>query len=305
MLQTLCQAYKGEPMDEYPSYSTFISLFRPDDDPVDKLLFWASERDALERSEGASWPLKQSRLLNRENMAEEVLEVPDALGFVYGPLQRIASEANMTLPLFTEAIFSLSLTLYFSQQSPSFIGRGSSIVYDRTASLRMADPRFSAVRAVTGAFHPHSMPLDLARNNLWTYLQHFNAMVRLRERNLCIGSTAELARHAVAFTWRFHDSEPKDPGDAGALFVGFKGEGIDFRGFSMCYICVNRKGPDGLKIAVGCHPKWLAEQQRNGSRVELVDVFSRALSLVLGGSGRLCDLALGDLEAASLEAGRT
>jgi hypothetical protein len=111
----------------------------------------------------------------------------------------------------------------------------------------------------------------------------------------------------VAFTWRFHDSEPNlkesrsGNSVAAALVAGFKGEGIDFRGFSMCYVCVNRKGSDGLKIAVGCHPRWLAEQQKKGSRVELVDVFARALGLVAGArGGRLCELALGDLERVSL-----
>jgi acyl carrier protein len=167
MLETLRQAYNGDPMDDYPSYSNFISQHRPGDDPVDKLRFWTLERDALEQSEGHRWLLKQSVLLNRQDLAEDVLAMPDSVGFALGPFQRIASEANMTLPIFTEAIFSLSLALYFSQQDLSFVSRGSSIVYDRSASMRTADHRFSAVRAVTGAFHPHWMPLDLARINLW------------------------------------------------------------------------------------------------------------------------------------------
>jgi hypothetical protein len=74
-------------------------------------------------------------------------------------------QTGMTIPFIAEAVYALSLALYFGQQDPAF-SRGS-VVYDRCISLRTVDPQFSGVRAVTGGYHPNSVLLAVAQSSLW------------------------------------------------------------------------------------------------------------------------------------------
>lgn len=99
--------------------------------------------------------------MNPENLAKDRLEVEGGVRSVGAPFSKLAVQMSMTMPFVVEAVYALSLGLYFGQQDQAFI-RGS-IVYDRCISLRTADPRFSSVRAVTGGYHPNFISLELAR----------------------------------------------------------------------------------------------------------------------------------------------
>lgn len=70
------------------------------------------------------------------------------------------------------------------------------------------------------------------------------------------------------------------------------------RTYKTCYVNANRQGSNGVAIAVGLHPKWLREQQRNGSSVGLIDIFCRALRFASSRYADLARLNLYDLQEA-------
>jgi hypothetical protein len=80
-----------------------------------------------------------------------------------------------------------------------------------------------------------------------------------------------------------------------------KGEKVAFRAFKMCYVNANRKGDEGLTIAIGFHEQWLAEQRRQGSSVELIDVYCNALEFCAKNGADLHKLSLGDLQDAIMK----
>ena len=84
---------------------------------------------------------------------------------VNGPFHKLSVRLGMTLPLVVESAFALSLALYLSPQDAAF-GRGN-IVYDRAVSMRTVDSDFGGLRALTGAYLPNFISLDLARASLW------------------------------------------------------------------------------------------------------------------------------------------
>lgn len=170
MFETLTQAYKNEAMGAYPSYTNFIQRYPTGLDPQNKLDFWAKDNTAMKLSEGTDWDLKQRVLENPPDLSKDRL---DALGVersVEAPFNKLTVQTGMTIPFIAEAVYALSLALYFGQQDPAFL-RGS-IVYDRCISLRTADPQLSGVRAVTGGYHPNSVLLAVAQSSLW-YLQSY------------------------------------------------------------------------------------------------------------------------------------
>lgn len=59
--------------------------------------------------------------------------------------------------------------------------------------------------------------------------------------------------------------------------AGVEGERVGFRAFKMCYMNANRKGDNGVTIAIGFHQKWLENQRQQGSSIELIDVYCNAL----------------------------
>ena len=66
----------------------------------------------------------------------------------------------------------------------------------------------------------------------------------------------------------------------------------------MCYVNANRKGDEGVTISIGFHQKWLAEQRRQGSSIELIDVYCNALKFCADNNENLHKLSLGDLQKA-------
>jgi hypothetical protein len=115
-------------------------------------------------------------------------------------------------------------------------------------------------------------------------------------------NTIDIANHSAGFTWRFNDDdEPQESstdGEPKQLIAGVKEEKAAFRAFKMCYVNANRKGDDGLTIAIGFHEQWLEEQRRQGSSVELIDVYCNALEFCAKNSAELHKLSLGDLQDA-------
>lgn len=165
IFEVLNQAYNGEPLESYASYSSFTERFPMGDDLEADMKFWRKEKTAAAFSEGSDWAVKRKVLENPVEFANDRL---DALGMersVEAPFSKLTVQMGMTIPFIVEAIYALSLALYFAQQEDAFM-RGS-VVYDRCVSLRTAEPRFSSVRAVTGAYHPNTISLDLAKSSLW------------------------------------------------------------------------------------------------------------------------------------------
>lgn len=58
----------------------------------------------------------------------------------------------------------------------------------------------------------------------------------------------------------------------------------------------NRKGESGVVVAIGFHPRWLDEQRRRGSKIELIDIFSDALKFCAENSDGLHELSMRDLQ---------
>jgi hypothetical protein len=110
-----------------------------------------------------------------------------------------------------------------------------------------------------------------------------------------------IANHSAAFTWRFHDDdEPEEQVETGTdpsqLIAGVKSEKVAFRAFKMCYVNANRKGDEGVTIAIGFHQKWLKDQRRQGSSVELIDVYCDALEFCAENHANLHKLSFEDLQ---------
>jgi acyl carrier protein len=169
MFEALTQAYNNKAMDPYPSYTNFIERYPAGPDTQYKLDFWKKEDAAMKHSDGADWDLKQKVLENPPDLTKDRLDLLGVERSVEAPFNKLTVQTGMTIPFIAEAVYVLSLALYFGQQDPAFL-RGS-VVYDRCISLRTANPQFSGVRAVTGGYHPNSFLLAVAHGSLW-YVQH-------------------------------------------------------------------------------------------------------------------------------------
>jgi hypothetical protein len=89
--------------------------------------------------------------------------------------------------------------------------------------------------------------------------------------------------------------------DPSQLIAGVKGEKVAFRAFKMCYLNANRKGDEGVTIAIGFHQKWLEDQRRQGSKIDLIDVYCNALKFCADNNEGLQKLSLRDLQKAIME----
>jgi hypothetical protein len=155
-----------------------------------------------------------------------------------------------------------------------------------------------------------------------THFQHFRGMTQLREPKTCVVSTThylyharsladisqnntlDIANHTASFTWRFNDDGDEQQagtqGSADQLVAGIKDEQVSIRACKMCFANANRKGENGVAIAIGFHQKWLEEQKRKGCTAELVDVFCDALKFCAEKNASLEKLSLRDLQQAVL-----
>lgn len=84
------------------------------------------------------------------------------------------------------------------------------------------------------------------------------------------------------------------------LVAGVKDEKAAIQAFKMCYVNANRKGADGVTIAVGFHQKWLQDQRDRGCKIELMDIFCGALKFCADNHASLQELSLEDLQKAVL-----
>jgi hypothetical protein len=80
-----------------------------------------------------------------------------------------------------------------------------------------------------------------------------------------------------------------------------KGEKVAVRAFKMCYVNANRKGDEGVTIAIGFHQQWLEEQRRQGSSIELIDVYCNALNFCAENNADLHRLSFKDLQEAIMK----
>jgi acyl carrier protein len=195
MLETLNQAYQDEVLDPYPSYTNFIHRYPAGADPESKLEFWKKEDAAMKHGEGLDWDVKQRVLENPQELTKDRLDLLGVERSVKAPFNKLTVQTGMTIPYIAEAVYALSLALYFGQQNQAFL-RGS-VVYDRCISLRIADPQFSGVRAVTGGYHPNSVLLALAHSSLW-YVQRIYLCVMPATDYGPQGSLPELQKHNTA-----------------------------------------------------------------------------------------------------------
>jgi acyl carrier protein len=165
MLEVLNHAYSGQPLEGYASYSSFTERYPVGQVSHMDMEFWRKEATAAKLSEGPDWALKQKIWDNPAEFANDRLDLVSIERSVEAPFKKLTVQMGMTVPLVVEAIYAISLALYFGQQDHVFL-RGS-VFYDRCVSLRTADPQFSTVRAITGTYHPNFVSLDLARSSLW------------------------------------------------------------------------------------------------------------------------------------------
>jgi hypothetical protein len=165
MLEALNQAYNDQPLDAYTSYSSFAEHHQVGHDSKADMEFWRKEASAVEFSEGSDWALKQKVLKNPAEFMNDRLDIVGMARSVEAPFKKLTMQMGMSLPFVVEAVYAISLALYFGQQDQAFL-RGS-VGYDRCVSLRTAEPQFSTVRAITGAYHPNFVSLDLAKTSLW------------------------------------------------------------------------------------------------------------------------------------------
>lgn len=165
MLDVLNQAYNGQPLEVYTSYSSFVERYPVGHDSNASMEFWRKEASAVEFSEGSDWGLKQQSLKTPASLVNDRLHLVGMVQSVDAPFKKLTMQMGMSLPFAVEAVYAISLALYFGQQDQAFL-RGS-VGYDRCVSLRTAEPQFSTVRPVTGAYYPNSVSLDLAKSSLW------------------------------------------------------------------------------------------------------------------------------------------
>jgi len=83
--------------------------------------------------------------------------------------------------------------------------------------------------------------------------------------------------------------------------AGIKDEKAAIRAFKMCYVNANRKGENGVHVAIGMHQQWIEEQRQQGCKVELVDIFCDALKFCAENNASLERLSLKDLQQAILQ----
>ena len=165
MLDALNQAYNGQPLDAYTSYSSFVERHPVGCDSKAGLEFWRKEASAIEFSEGSDWGLKQQVLKTPASLVNDRLHLVGMVQSIDAPFKKLTMQMGMSLPFVVEAVYAISLALYFGQQDQAFV-RGS-VGYDRCVSLRTSEPQFSTVRSITGAYYPNYVSLDLAKNSLW------------------------------------------------------------------------------------------------------------------------------------------
>lgn len=89
-------------------------------------------------------------------------------------------------------------------------------------------------------------------------------------------------------------------GTARQLVADVKDERVAIQAFKMCYVNANRKGADGVTLAVGFHQKWLQDQKDRGCQIELMDIFCGALKFCADNHANLQELSLEDLQKAVL-----
>ena len=111
-------------------------------------------------------------------------------------------------------------------------------------------------------------------------------------------STASIANHSAAFTWRFQDGDDVGTDGVGQLIAGVKAEALAIRASKMCLANANRKGIDGVNVAIGFHQQWLDDQRRRGSNIELIDIYVDALRFLAEKHEDLERLSLDDLQKA-------
>lgn len=140
MFEALLQAYKNEAMDSYPSYANIIQQRPAGLDLEHRLEFWKKEDAAMKHSDGADWDFKQKVLENTPDLTKDQLDLLGVERSVEAPFNRLTVQTGMTTPFIAEAVYALSLALYFGQQDPVFLRR--SVVYDCCISLRTVDPQF-------------------------------------------------------------------------------------------------------------------------------------------------------------------
>jgi len=113
-------------------------------------------------------------------------------------------------------------------------------------------------------------------------------------------NTVNIADNAASFTWRFNDDgdeqRPSAQGGTDQLIAGVKDESVSLRACKMCFANANRKGKNGVSVAIGFHQQWLDEQKRKGCTIELVDIFCKALRFCAENSDELQKLSLRDLQ---------
>lgn len=165
MLEVLSQAYHGQELDTYNSYSLFVERNPPGEDSRENLSFWRNEKAAIQHSEGPNWEHKEQTLLTPRHRFHDRLDLAGARNFAEGPFDKLVMETGVTLPCVVEAVFSISIALYLSQQDRVF--SSGFVAYDRRTSLRSTDERFTGLRAVTGVYQPNFMSLDHARTSIW------------------------------------------------------------------------------------------------------------------------------------------
>jgi hypothetical protein len=114
----------------------------------------------------------------------------------------------------------------------------------------------------------------------------------------------DIANHASAFTWRFKDDRDEQgaptEGSSIQLVAGVKSEKVAIRACKMCFVNANRKGENGITVAIGIHQKWLNQQKTRGCKVELIDIFCDALKFCADKNASLQTLSLRDLQQAIL-----
>ena len=117
-------------------------------------------------------------------------------------------------------------------------------------------------------------------------------------------NTVDIAKYATAFTWRFvDDGEQQDAaikGRARQLVAAIKDEKVSVLACKMCSVNANRKGENGVHVAIGMHQKWIEEQRQQGCKVELIDIFCDALKFCADNNASLQKLCLRDLQQAVL-----
>lgn len=113
---------------------------------------------------------------------------------------------------------------------------------------------------------------------------------------------ADIANHAVAFSWRFKDDAERENLEAAAtqLVIGEKAAKYTSQAAKMCFVSANRVGNTGVNIGIGFHKEWLKDRQDQGAKIELIDIYLRALEFCAKNYSRLSSISLSDIESVTL-----